>query len=382
MDKCSKILCLVKIKIHRENSNEKKMLHIIPSLSIGGASYLVTDLLCALDSTRFEIGLCSLYADTKNNLSKRLRNSNIELFFLNKDKGFDVRIIFRLGKIIKTYRPDIIHVHQRAIIYTLIPVIFNRVPRRLETIHSVAEWEGGWDTRFIRRFAYRYCGFSPIAVSNNVAASIKRVYKMKQVPVIHNGITVSRYQAGVPRKTGPNNKEVCLIHVARFSPEKNHALFIKALKKVVEMRSGRIKALLVGSGPELQSIRFMVQEYCLEKVVEFMGERQDVSDLLGYVDCLVLTSNLEGLPLVVLEAMAAGKPVIATNVGGIPEVIANGKTGILVPAFDVDKLTESIINLIDNRKYFEAMGLKAAVIVRERFDISRVVKEHDNLYSI
>ncbi|TEB06610.1 Glycogen synthase [Pelotomaculum schinkii] len=359
---------------------KKKVLHVIPSLSTGGASCLVTDLLCSLDSTCFEIGLCSLYEDTNNNLSKRLRDSNIELFFLNKKQGLDVPIIYRLWKIFKTYRPDIIHVHQRAILYTLLPAIFSKVPRRLETIHSMAEWEGGRDTRLVRRFAYKYCGFVPVAVAKNVAASIKRVYKIKEVLVIQNGITTRKYQA--VKVTEPIDKPISLIHVARFSPEKNHALFIQALKKVVEARPGRIKAFLVGTGPQLQSIRLMVQTYCLEKVVEFMGERQDIAELLGYSDGLVLTSNIEGLPLVVLEAMAAGKPVIATNVGGIPEVIDNGKTGILIPPYDIDTLTESIIDLIDHREYFTAMGLKGAAVVRERFDLTRVVDEYKNLYNI
>ncbi|HBC93994.1 MAG TPA: glycosyl transferase family 1 [Pelotomaculum sp.] len=359
---------------------KRKVLHVIPSLATGGASCLVTDLLCALDAACFTIGLCSLYEEPNNNLSKRLRDANIELFFLNKKRGLDVPILYRLWKVIKTYRPDILHVHQRAILYTLLPAVLGKVPRRLETIHSMAEWEGGRDTRFIRRFAYQYFGFVPVAVAKNVAASIKRVYKIKEVPVIQNGIATGKYRA--VKAAVPIDKPVSLIHVARFSPEKNHALFVKALQKVVEARPGRIKALLVGAGPQLPSVRRMVQTCRLEKVVEFLGERQDIAELLGYSDGLVLTSNIEGLPLVVLEAMAAGKPVIATTVGGIPEVIDNGKTGVLIPPSDTDKLTDAIIDLIDHREYFTAMGLKGTAVVRERFDLSRVAEEYKNLYNI
>lgn len=359
----------------------KKILHVIPALNIGGASSLVANLICAFDANRFEIGLCSLCADTGNQLSKKLKNAKLKLYFLNKTRGFDVRVIFRFWKIVKEFKPDVIHVHQRAIIYALLPTIVNKIPRRFETLHSVADWEGGWEAQLVRGWAYKYGGFIPIAVSHNVSESIARVYDISKSPVIHNGIPVIEYQAAVSGvEKSKNSKQISLIHVARLSPEKNHTLFIDSLKKVVGAKPGSVKAILVGDGPLRSSIKQLVQEQQLEQVVEFIEESQDVAGLLARADSLILTSNHEGLPLVVMEAMAAGKPVIATNVGGLPEIIINGKTGVLVPAADVNKLTEAIINLIDDLEHFKEMGQKAAEIANENFDISRVAREYEKLY--
>ena len=141
-----------------------------------------------------------------------------------------------------------------------------------------------------------------------------------------------------------------------------------------------MKLWLVGDGPLRPAVEKAIVKMGLERKVLFLGIRDDVPKLLAASDLFVLSSDYEGVPLAVLEAMAAGKPVVATAVGGVPELIEDGKTGILVPPRNPETLAKGILRLVKDADLRQRMGKAARERAQERFDISRTAREYETLY--
>jgi len=170
-----------------------------------------------------------------------------------------------------------------------------------------------------------------------------------------------------------------LINVARLSREKNHALLVRAFSKAVQS-CPNLELWLVGDGELRRDIEELVKQLGLEEKVKFFGVRSDVPELLSQADIFVLSSDYEGFGLVVAEAMAAGLPVIATAIGGIPEILEGGRAGILVPPKDVDALAKAIVELARDEKKRAELSDYGRKLVAERFDIRRTVREYEKLY--
>ena len=141
-----------------------------------------------------------------------------------------------------------------------------------------------------------------------------------------------------------------------------------------------MKLWLVGDGPLRPAVEKAIVKMGLERKVLFLGIRDDVPQLLAASDVFVLSSDYEGVPLTVLEAMAAGKPVVATAVGGVPELIEDGETGILVPPRNPEALAQGILRLAKDASLRQRMGKAARERAQERFDISRTAREYEALY--
>ena len=141
-----------------------------------------------------------------------------------------------------------------------------------------------------------------------------------------------------------------------------------------------IKFLIVGDGPLKAELEKLSNGLNIRQNCIFTGFRQDIPDILSAIDMLVMSSLYEGMPMVILEAMAASKPVIASKVGGIPEMVRDGETGILVPPKDVDALAEKIIVLLKNKDKARQMGLAGRRRVEEEFDVNIMVRKTEEVY--
>lgn len=147
-----------------------------------------------------------------------------------------------------------------------------------------------------------------------------------------------------------------------------------------KIRSRRPILLLAGSGPELEPIRSLISQYRLEKRVRMLGERNDVSKLLQIADVFLLTSKSEGIPLTILEAFASGVPVVATNVGGIPEIITSGENGLLAPAGDDIRIAGNLHKVLTNPDFAATLAENARRRFEEEFTEARMVYEYERLY--
>lgn len=360
-----------------------RVLHVIPNFGPGGAERLVVDLIKFIDHTQFEGAACSLYPRQGYPLEKELDMANIKVWYLNKHTGPDLRIIFELVKVLTCFSPHIVHTHLSVLKYLLPLYVIKKVPVRVHTIHNQPEHEVDKLGQLIHKIAFKHYGVIPVSISESVYRGLKPLYGNINSQVIYNGIDTKRFNVpfeqgfNIKKRVGVIHKKT-LIHIGRFYLEKNHSLLIDSFK-LVKRYYENVVLLLVGDGELRTSIKKKVYESGLEGSIRFLGVRDDVPDLLAAADCFVLSSDWEGFGLVVVEAMAAGKPVVATAVGSVPELVQDGVTGFLVPSHDPDALAEAIIKLLNDDELMKSMG-KNAEKAAQKFNIYNTAKCYETLY--
>lgn len=363
-----------------------KLLQIIPNFGYGGAERLTVNLMRYLNKDKYEVKAISMFGPLETELESILKKENIPVYYLGKRKGFDPSMFFKIDKVIKTLRPHIVHTHRYVLRYTLPSLLIRKIPVKVHTVHNVAEKEVDNIGKIIHKIAFSR-GVIPISISRMVSESLTSVYGIKNIPLILNGIPVKYYQnANITReewraKEGFTLRDFLFVNIARLSPQKNQELLIKAFAEG-PARNDEAKLIIVGDGNERERLKKIVKSLGIEKKVYFLGIRTDIPDILNASDVFVLSADWEGNPLSVMEAMAAGKAVIVTSVGGVPELIRNGKTGILVPPKDVIALSGAMQALMTNRDFCIKLGEEARKFAEAEFDIKVMVKKYEDLYEM
>lgn len=359
-----------------------RVLQLLPSLGMGGAERLAVHLARSLDPQRFEVKVVSMFGPTDSDLSEMLSSRSIPLEYLDKRPGFDGSMVTKLHRAFRRFSPDVAHSHLRVLQYALPAFVGSGVTARVHTFHSVAQKEAKWSGRMIQRLAFK-SGVTPVAISDEVARTVQDVYKISPL-TIPNGIPVADYRdnsaAGTKLREslGLSANDFVFVCVANLSKAKNHALLLSALKEVVAASPQKIMLLLVGDGPLRPALTSAASE--LGNAVRFLGRRTDVPAILAAADAFVLASDYEGNPLAVMEAMAAARPVVATAVGGIPELITDGVDGLLVQPGSPEGLAEGMIKLASNPNLASALGTAASETARARFSIDAMANSYGELY--
>ncbi|UCC75620.1 MAG: glycosyltransferase [Anaerolineales bacterium] len=356
-----------------------RVLHVIPDLVPGGAQRLVVDLLEAFDRERFEVAAVSLYAESGKPLEREARDKRLPVYYLNKHRGLDLGVAPQLYRLFRAYRPDVVHTHRYALRYALPPTILCRIRGRVHTLHNLAQREVDWMGKPIRWLAFRWGSLLPVCLCQETARSAQTLYGYgMRVAVVHNGIPTARF-VSAGRPTSDQRRDITILHVGRFSPQKNHRLLIQAFAVASEELPG-MQLWLVGDGHLRVPTEELVSSCRMQRRILFLGERTDVPALLSESDMFVLSSDYEGVPLSVLEAMAAGRPVVSTNVGGIPEIVDHGVTGLLVPPGEPQALAQAILLLARNPELRCQMGQAGQRVAIERFDIAQTARGYEALY--
>ena len=364
--------------------NRIRVIHIVPMLSPGGAERVAVHIVNGLNRQRFEPIIIS-FADPMNcDLDQMLAQAGVEVRYLGKKSGFDYRMYRRLHRVLTEYQPDVVHTHLQVLRYALPTMLLLGNPVLLHTVHNLAEREIEPPARVVHRYAFSH-GVVPIAVAEEVALSMKRLYKIAQCRVIANCIPTGRYASPqVPREQwraqeGFENDGVLFVCVARFARQKNHAMLLKAFA-IGPASDPRARLLLVGDGVLRGELEAEASALGLGDRVRFLGLRTDIPEILGASDVFVLSSDYEGNPLSILEAMAAGLPTVATAVGGVPSLLADETGGVLVQPGDAEGFSKAIGSLLGNRQLRESMGAAAARRAREHFDVTNMVRAYEEVY--
>ncbi|NJN52413.1 MAG: glycosyltransferase family 4 protein [Gammaproteobacteria bacterium] len=241
-------------------------------------------------------------------------------------------------------------------------------------------------TRLTNRLTYGW-NDQVFAVSDEVAASIHRngLAKTTPVTVLLNGVPVEQVRAEAGNLDGlraelalPTGRPV-VGSVAVFRRQKRLVDWVETAAKIAEKREDAL-FLLAGDGPEMAAVRARVDELGLGKRFRLPGFREDGRRLLGLMDVYVMSSEHEGLPITLLEAMALGKPVVSTRVGGVPEVVQDGVHGFLTPIGATDALAESVLRLLADPTLAKAMGEAGAAHVEDAFHLRRRVVAIESVY--
>lgn len=368
------------------------VLFLTIDITIGGAERLVLDLARNMDRTLFapSVGWFSHEA-----VPREFEELGIPLFPIRKGPGLDWRAMRRLAQFVRDRQIHVINAHHfMSFFYACYAAkIANRVGL-VYTEHSEADVlsaTGMWRAAGVGllRLCDRVVGVSP-----RVSAALSSHFRLdaERIQTIENGVDLARFarttenRSDVRRRLGLEPTDVVIGHVANFRRNKNHLFLVRAFREAFGHRSD-VKLLLVGQGfpgdtensePEVAAF---VRAHGLGDNVRMLGYRPDVNDLLGAMDIFCLVSYKEGLPLSVIEAMATGLPVLATNIDGLKDVVRPDVTGMLVEPDDVAALARTLDTLASDGPLRARLGESAREVAKARYSFSRCLSETQELFA-
>ncbi len=361
-----------------------RIVQVIPSLDVGGAERVAA--LLALEQQRAgdRVTVVSLFDSAGSWIEAGLREAGITLRFLGKRPGLDPRVVRGLRCALAELEPDVIHTHLHVLKYVVAARLMSR--RRapvVHTIHNLAEREAEGMDLPLSRLAFRL-GVEPVAIGGEVARSVEATYGFEPRWSIPNGIVVADFEArpavgeAAREALGIAPEVPLLITAGRLNTQKNHAGMLEAFADTRLADLGAI-LLVCGDGDLRGALEAQAAEAGISERVRFLGVVSNLPELLAAADAFVLSSDWEGNPLVVMEAMAAGKPIVATAVGCVPELLS-AETGFLVQPGAMAALADALVQLASDRDRARAMGEAGAVVARERFDVSAMAQAYRRCY--
>jgi glycosyltransferase involved in cell wall biosynthesis len=360
-----------------------RVLQFISDLGLGGAQRMMFNLTTQLDRLGVEVATVSLHGPDDWELKRRLTEEKIRSWYLGKQPGFDPRMPHRIRDVVRQFRPHLIHSHL-CLHYVFPSLIDDHAIRHVITVHLPAQMSHRRVMQSLARMACRG-GVIPVAVSRDVAEWVKRVYGVRDCMVIPNGIPIAEYQHPPTsrqvwrREHGFQERDVLFVCAARLAKQKNHAMLLEAFSRgPATIRSTHL--LLAGDGECRFPLEAQVRERALQGRVHFLGLRADVSEVLAAADVFVLASHTEGHPLSLMEAMAAGLPVVATAVGGVPEIVEDEKQGLLVEAHNCNGMAAAMVCLGQDPGKRLEMGRAAGRRAEEEFSATHMAQTYVQLY--
>lgn len=359
------------------------MLHIVTDFRSGGAEWVAANILRTLDPEQFDVAAITLRGPFGSALERTLAEDGIPVWYMGKERGFNPLVLARVARTIEHFRPQVVHTHTYALRYVFPYMLFRRIPAMVHTVHNLAEREIEWYGRWVHRLAFRR-GVLPVAIASEVADSIRRVYGINDFPLIPNGIPVDTFRgASIDRERWRNKEgfaptDVLFVCVAGLRPQKNPALLLEAFHRALAS-DPRAHLLFAGTGTLKSKLERQMSALGLQERVHLLGQRSDIPEILNAADVFVLSSDYEGNPLAVLEAMAAGKPMISTAVGGVPELVEGG-CGLLVPPRDAQALSKAMRYMLESPEARMSMGEASARRALERFDLRIMTEAYEDVY--
>jgi glycosyltransferase involved in cell wall biosynthesis len=370
-----------------------KILQVAYRSKISGGEKVLFDLATSMDERGHEV---SVVCPDPGQLPDELRKAGIESTIIPFHKTYDIRAARRLAKLIKSKKIDVLHSHSMLTnIISRVAGKLSNVPVSVSTEHLTMELgRGGRSKETIERLKARYYRMldnytsrfnqQVIAVSNAVRDDlIEQGIPAERITVIQNGINIPDIDpdAGgrIRRELGVKPKDTVIGAVGRLSPQKDYPTLLRAFKEV-KRSCPRAILLIAGDGYLRENLEKLTDELGIRERVKFLGYQSNVLEVVSSFDIYALSSLWEGLPLAVLEAMAMGKPVVATNVPGTEEAVNEGETGFLVPLKDDHSLSQRIIGLVRNKEKAQVMGEAGRRRWQDCFSLNRVIDEHEMLY--
>lgn len=362
---------------------------VLHAMQVAGAEVLVTEIVRRL---RDRIDATIFCLDAVGPLGEQMLREGVPVVSLNRQPGRDWGVAWRLAQEIRARRIEVVHAHQYSPFFyaALAKLATGGRFRLMLTEHGrhypdeVSPVRRGINRIVLDRLADAVnacCEFSAKALSRNDG------FQGKRIEIIENGIEVERYAGDRNSdefryqrvRLGLQEDRRYVTMIARFHPVKDHAMLLRAFAKVAVKRAD-VDLLLVGDGPLRDKLEAQVKDLGIAERVRFLGIRNDVPDILRAVDLFALTSVCEAASLTLLEAMAAGLPVVVTDVGGNPEIVRQGIDGLLVPRDDDAAMANALLNLLDDPVQARRLGESARQRVGERYRLDQTVDRYHQLY--
>ena len=362
-----------------------KICYLINALHVGGAERALSKTVARLDKSRYETIVCCLWMGGA--VTDEIEKAGAKVINLDAKHKLDFGIPFKLYRLLKEHKPDILHS------FLFHANMFGRIVGRLAGVPVIISSERTMGMEGKHRLLLNRLTASLADKIVTVSEAVREfaIAKIGITPdklvTIYNGVDLSEFsrnpnREGIEearRELGIAPSHVVVGTVGHLEEEKGCEYLLQAAARV-STQDGNVTFLLVGDGSQRAKLENLAEDLSISSNVIFMGYRNDIPRILSVMDIFVLPSLYEGLPNALLEAMAACRPVVATQVGGIPEVVADGETGILVPRRDPGALAGAICVLLEDRDRAREMGMRGRNQVERLFSVETMVAKTEALY--
>jgi len=374
-------------------SRRPKIVHFITRLELGGAQQNTLYCVCHHDRTRFDVGLWAGEGGILDSEARAIEQADVRIlpWLVHPiDPVRDAAAVLRLASMLRDV--DLLHTHSSK------AGILGRAAARLAGVPGIVHTVHGWSFNDVQpavtRRLYVEAERAAARVTNRIVcvALFDRdrglasgIGHASQYRIVRSGIDPSLYGAPegarerLREALGASSQDVVVGSIANFKPQKSPLDFVEAAR-LARLRDPRLRFFIAGDGDLRPAAERAIAEAGLGDVVHLLGWRDDVAELLAAMDIFLLTSLFEGLPRVVLQAMAASVPVVATDTGGVAEVVVDGETGRLVPPGNPAAAADAIVVLAHDAESRRKFAAAARYRLGDEFDIRRMVRDLEDLY--
>ena len=365
-----------------DSNRSIKVLHLITSLEVGGAQHGLLLGLPRFDPERYEHIICSLMIRIP--MAEQFRESGIEVHALGLKRRTDLSVVLRLRRLMKKVKPDVLHT------YLLHANVLGRIVGRLVGIPVIIGSErtigqaGPWG-----RLATKLSNPLTDVVEVNSELGAKAIeidlgVPPRKIEIVRSGVDLKKFEPSAHRETirseiGLKEDQHLVLYVGRLRPVKGIEYGLRAFA-AAQSQLHSIHMALAGEGEQLDHLKKIVRELNISNHVTFLGVRNDLPDLLSAADSVLMPSLKEGFPRTAIEAMASGKPIIATDVGGTSEAIIDGETGILVPAQNIEVMTSALLKLVNDKNLRSKLGEAGRQRSKNNYSANNYATRLDQLY--
>ncbi|MDY6919958.1 MAG: glycosyltransferase family 4 protein [Pseudomonadota bacterium] len=360
----------------------RKILHVTYDMNIGGTEQVIRNLVLGLDRNRFESSILCIDGDI-GPWGRELQQQGIEHYCFQRQPGFDLKLIRQIRQLVRSGGFDLIHAHQYSpytygwfgSVFTGVPIIF--------TEHGRFYPDFGTRKRKLINplLQTRTAAITAISDATRQALVAHENFSESKIQVIYNGIADSRCdrEPALAESLDLSPDNVVLGTISRLDPIKNQPMMIRAFAQCLQQHP-QLRLLIVGDGPQRGELEALVEELDLAGSVIFTGFQPNPQRYLALMDVFLLPSFSEGTSMTLLEAMCFGKPSIVTAVGGSPEIIQNGISGVVIENDSEVGLTEAIDNLVIDQSLRQLMGEGARASYEKLYSLGKMVVNYENLY--
>lgn len=371
-----------------------KLIYFSDAIFLGGAEEYLKVLVPEMNREKYQPRVALARRPDTQSLAEFFEKQQVAVDFVETHSKSPLENFLSPLRYFRQQRPSIVHFNLNNPFGCFFPVLAafcSGVPWKLATEHLAFELasgkRAGVRTKKLVKKILTFCLDYTIAVSQANKRLLVRDYEVDpfRVKLIRNCVDIDKYafstegRSRVRREFNVMDDQFLVGTVARFSFQKGHEFTIEAIPKILEAFP-QTRFLFVGDGPEHERLSTKIRQQQLEPYVFFAGVREDIASLLSAMDLFLLTSIFEGLPLSILEAMAAGLPVVATRVSGTPEAVLHNLTGLLIPPANSLAVSNAVIELLSKPQLRSWMGEQGRALVRQQFNKSFMVKQVEDIY--
>lgn len=366
------------------------VVHLLYRLDVGGLETLLIDCINRMPAERYRHAVICLTDYTA--FAQKITRPGVEIYSLHKAPGLSPGTHVALWKLLRKLRPSVLHTYNLAAIEYHFLAALAGVPLRIHAEHGrdASDPDGtnkkhNTLRRWLRPLIHRF-----VPVSADLQGWLKSVIGVpeRKNTLVPNGVDTDHFApapAGVGVIKGRHFPRSCFVigTVGRVQDVKNHRGLVQAfirLREKLPTHRERLRLVIIGDGPCLPAVRQQVADAGLDDLVWLPGARSDIRDVMRTFSVFALSSIAEGTPVTILEAMATGLPIVATRVGGIPEVVQHGRTGMLAPASDADALADALAFYVEQPALLAEHGLASRRTAEARFSIDATVAAYLDLY--